>query len=45
MTLVFEVDFDILKKLKKLAWFRLSAISFSPLGLTLFNLIFVLLAI
>jgi hypothetical protein len=27
------------------AWFRLSATTLSPLGLTLFNLIFVLLAI
>jgi hypothetical protein len=32
-------------KKKKLAWFRLFATTFSPLGLTLFNLKIVLLAI
>jgi hypothetical protein len=44
MMLVFEVNFDIFQK-KKVAWFRLFATTFSPLGLTLFNLIFVLLAV
>jgi hypothetical protein len=41
MMLVFEIDFDIFQE-KKVGVF---ATTFSPLGLTLFNLIFVLLAI
>jgi hypothetical protein len=45
MVCIFEVNSDTLKKLKKMAWFRLFATIFSPLGLTLFYLIFVLLAI
>jgi hypothetical protein len=43
--LIFEVNFDNLRRKKELVWFRLFATTFSPLGLTLFNLIFVLLAI
>jgi hypothetical protein len=43
--IVFELNFDIFQKKEKLAWFRLFATTFSPLGLALFNLIFMLLAI
>jgi hypothetical protein len=43
--IVFEVNFDIFQKKKKLAGYRLFATTFSPLGWTLFNLKIVLLAI
>jgi hypothetical protein len=39
MMLIFEVNFDNLRRKKELVWFRLFATTFSPLGLTLFNLI------
>jgi hypothetical protein len=42
MMIVFVVNFDIFQKEKELAWFRLFATTFSPLGLKLFNLIFVI---
>jgi hypothetical protein len=45
MMLVFEVNFDIFPKKKEFEWFKLFSTTFSPLGLTLFNLIFVLLSI
>jgi hypothetical protein len=44
MMIFLNLIFTFFKK-RKLAWFELFATTFSPLALTLFNLIFVLLAI